>query len=125
MSPESNAEACAMGTNPCHPDTDGNGWNEMDESRVYLDNETVRIRIRVYPKVSSRAVRSLTSMPTTVTIREPHMRFRLAGHGKSPGPTFCWATPSRRPAMRAVPRCASSTSGARTVPRLDGRERSQ
>lgn len=52
MSPESNAEACAMGTNPCHPDTDGDGWDEMDESRVYLDNETVRIKIRVYPKVS-------------------------------------------------------------------------
>ena len=32
MSPESNAEACAMGTNPCHPDTDGDGAGDFAEA---------------------------------------------------------------------------------------------
>ena len=32
MSPESNAEACAMGTNPCHPDTDGDGTGDSAEA---------------------------------------------------------------------------------------------
>lgn len=38
----------------CLSDPDDENWNEIDVSRVYLDDENVRVRIRIYPRVGSR-----------------------------------------------------------------------